>query len=242
MKFGKISWKRIACVAVVVAITMVAGVGLVKAPSKASDHLADDLKKEFEENQQLLQQSDETKESQEATDAAANQEETKDFVTFVGDSVMLGEVPALMEATPDSVIDAKESRQVVHGIDILKDLDEQGKLGNRVVIELGVNSCFSQATGQEIIDYLGKDREIYWVSVYGKFLPEMQKTNEVIQSLAEANKNVSVISWDKVAEQHPDWFYNDGIHLNGAGRQGFAMTMCEALGITPATPEETTEQ
>lgn len=242
MKKGQISWKTILKVVPVVVITLIACVGLIKAPSKASDHLADDLKKEFRENQQLLQQNEEGQDSQGTEEVSKDQEPVNDFVTFVGDSVMLGAVPDLMEATPDSVIDAKESRQVVHAVDILKDLDEQGKLGNRVVIELGVNSRFSQATGQEVIDYLGKDREIYWVSVYGKFLPEQQKTNDVIQALADENDNVQVIPWDQIAEQHPDWFYNDGIHLNGAGRQGFAQAMCDALGIEPVTFEDTTAQ
>ena len=243
MKKGQISRKTIIQVIPVVAITLIACVGLIKAPSKASDHLADDLKNEFRQNQELLQQSDRQQQTPPETQEVSKEHEPENnFTTFVGDSVMLGAVPDLMEATPDSIIDAKESRQVVQAVDILKELDAQGKLGHKVVIELGINSCFSQSTGQEVIDYLGKDREIYWVNIYGKFLPEQQKTNDVIQALAKANDNVQVIAWDKVAEQHPDWFYNDGIHLNGEGRKGFAQTMCEALNIKPVTPEETREQ
>lgn len=235
----KLNWKTIIKYLPIVIITVIACYGLVKAPSRASDGSAENLKQEFETNSAMLQKRDE--------EAVANAEEKPqkkndiaedNRITFIGDSVMLGAVPALMETMPDAIIDAKESRQVVHAIDIIKALEAEDKLGGTVVIELGNNSYFNQATGQEIIDYLGKDRKVYWVTVYGKYLSDRERTNGVIMELAKANKNVEVIRWDLEGEQHPDWFYNDGIHLNGSGRTGFAQVMCAALGITTAPPQE----
>ena len=46
------------------------------------------------------------------------------------------------------------------------------------------------------------------------------RTNSVIRQLAKDNKNVDVIAWDELAAANSDWFYNDGIHLNGEGRSG----------------------
>ena len=86
-------------------------------------------------------------------------------------------------------------------------------------------------TTQEIIDYLGKDTKIYWVTVYGKYLQDQERTNGVIRQLAKDNKNVEVIAWDALGAENPDWFYNDGIHLNGAGRSAYAKMICNALGI-----------
>ena len=40
------------------------------------------------------------------------------------------------------------------------------------------------------------------------------------------------------AAKHPDWFYNDGIHLNGAGRSGFADLIRTSLGVEAPTTEE----
>ena len=158
-------------------------------------------------------------------------EESGPKITCVGDSVMLGAAPELMQAIPDGVIDAKESRQARDGVEILEGLKEENKLGSTVVIELGTNCYFSQATGQEIIDYLGKDTKIYWVTVYGKYLQDQERTNGVIRQLAKDNKNVEVIAWDALGAENPDWFYNDGIHLNGAGRSAYAKMICNALGI-----------
>ena len=222
----------------VIVITVIAGIGLVKAPSKASDHLADDLKQEFAQNSEMLENKDVTANAN--TDAKQQPENKVEDqrVTLVGDSVMLGAVPTLMEMMPDAIIDAKESRQVVQAVEILQALEEEDKLGGTVVIELGVNSRFSEETGQEVIDYLGDERKIYWVTVYGKYLPDQERINSVIMDLAKANDNVEVIRWDQEGEKNPDWFYNDGTHLNGAGRTGFAQVMCDALGIEPAQPEE----
>lgn len=230
----KWNWKKFVKWSAVLFITLIAGYGLLIAPSKASDHLADDLKQEFADNQKMLKQQTQSKEndSKDKTKTMAANTSNKNVdsrVTMVGDSVMLGAVPTLMEEMPEAIIDAQESRQVVEAVDILKELKKEDKLGGTVVIELGINSYFTLATGQEVIDYLGKDRRIFWVSVYGKYLQDQTKINEVIEELAEKNDNVCVIPWNQEAQLHPEWFYNDGIHLNGEGRQGFAQVIYSAL-------------
>lgn len=217
---------------ITVVVTVIAVIGLIQAPSKSSDRLAQDLQQQFQENAELLKQQEEAKK------ASAEQEAIRQQITFVGDSVMLGAAPELLETIPGSVIDAKESRQVRDGVAILKELQSDKKLGGTVVIELGTNSYFNESTGQEIIDYLDKDTKIYWITVYGKYLQDQERTNQVIRNLAEHNENVEIIAWDEEAAKHPDWFYNDGIHLNGAGRSGFADLIRTSLGVEAPTTEE----
>ena len=217
--------KRIVIGAAVAVISAIAAAGLIQAPSRSSDHLAEDLQKELEVNTEILQ---------DQTD-----EEPSVKATLIGDSVMLGAVPDLMEQMPDAKIDAKESRQVRDGVAILRELEAQDLLGETVVIELGINSYFTPETGQALIDYLGPKREIYWVTVYGRYLQDQERINQVIRGLADANDNVSVIAWDEEAAGHEEWFYNDGIHLNGAGRLGFATLVRESLGWElPQPPAE----
>lgn len=144
-------------------------------------------------------------------------------ITFVGDSVMLGAAPALLEKIPGCYVDAKESRQVSKTLQVIKDLDAQGHLGNVVVLGVGINSPFKTSVGQEIIDYLGKDREIYWINVYGQTVTWMDDSNRTIQEIVNNNKNVKLIDWAAVAPQHiGDWLYKDGIHLKPTGQQGYA--------------------
>lgn len=154
------------------------------------------------------------------TSSAAEQQ--AEIISVIGDSVFLGASPAYQELVPNAVIDAKISRQVYHGLDVAKKLDKKGKLGNTVLIALGTNGKFNEVTGQELIDYLGRNRRIYWITAYGKKLSWQKEVNQTIQKLAEKNENVSVITWAKEAKKHPGWFYQDGTHLNTKGQKGFA--------------------
>ena len=143
-------------------------------------------------------------------------------ISVIGDSVFLGAAPDYQKLVPDAVIDAKISRQVYQGLDVAKKMDKKGKLGNTVLIALGTNGKFNEVTGQELIDYLGKDRRIYWITAYGKKLSWQKEVNQTIQKLAEKNENLSVVDWTKEAKKHPNWFYQDGTHLNTKGQIGYA--------------------
>ncbi|MGN6711216.1 acyltransferase family protein [Anaerocolumna jejuensis] len=144
-----------------------------------------------------------------------------DFITAIGDSVMLGAAPSLKKAMPDSIIDAKESRQVVKAKEIIDNLSSEEKLGRTVIIALGTNGPFSESKGQELIDQLGKDRTIYWITVYGKQLQWQDKSNSTIRKLAEENENVSIIDWENAVSSHSEWLYKDGIHLNSKGQAAY---------------------
>lgn len=196
--------------------TLISGYGVVTAP--ASDQA--EMEKELMRNEQTLQQIQFTPSA-----TGKKEDETKgttESISVIGDSVFLGAAPSFQKKKKNVVIDAKISRQVYHGIDVAKQLNKKGKLGETVIISLGTNGKFNPATGQELIDYLGKDRTIYWVNVYGKDLRWQKIVNKTIQKLADNNVNVHVISWAKKARKHPDWFYQDGIHLNTAGQDGFS--------------------
>ena len=144
------------------------------------------------------------------------------MMSVIGDSVFLGASPAFQELQEHAVIDAKISRQVYQAMDVAKKLEKKGKLGDTIIISLGTNGNFNPATGQELIDYLGPDRTIYWINAYGKKLDIQKQVNETIRDLAKRNANVSVISWASEGKDHPDWFYQDGVHLNSKGQTGFA--------------------
>ncbi len=94
-------------------------------------------------------------------------ENSERTISVIGDSVFLGASPAFQELQEHAVIDAKISRQVYQAIDVAKKLEKKGKLGDTIIISLGTNGNFNPATGQELIDYLGPDRTIYWINAYG---------------------------------------------------------------------------
>lgn len=151
--------------------------------------------------------------------------------TAIGDSVMLGAVPALKEIFPDSVISAAESRQVWEVEAIVSELEEQGNLMDTVVIALGANGSFSKKSGQALLDLLGPERQIYWIAPYGQNLYWEDSTFEILQDLEEKNENLTVLNWPEAAKQRSDWFYDDGMHLNDAGKTGYAQFLMDSLSF-----------
>lgn len=208
---------------------VIGGYGILKAP--ASDQ--EEMKRELMNNEKALKKMEATPQAEtsetakNAVGSKANGKEgqgkkSAETISVIGDSVFLGAAPAFQKKYKNAVIDAKISRQVRHGVDVAKKLKKKGKLGDTVIISLGTNGNFNSATGQELIDYLGKDRTIYWINAYGKKLPVQREVNRTIEKLAEENDNVYLISWAKEGKKHPNWFYQDGIHLNSTGQDGFA--------------------
>lgn len=185
------------------------------------------LEAELEQNAQSLENNDASEASAPADDKNSKKAKTAaaadlNSVTFIGDSVMLGASPALKESFPGCFIDAKVSRQLIQAPDIIKNVQANGNLGNTVVLGLGTNGPFKEEQGQKVLDAIGSDKTIFWVNTYGKHLQWQKETNDIINTLAEKNDNVVVIDWASEAEQHGDWFYDDGIHLKeGNGQKGY---------------------
>lgn len=153
-------------------------------------------------------------------------------ITAIGDSVMLGAAPSMQKLIPNCAVEAKVSRQVRDAKEIVKELNEHGELGDIVIIGLGTNGTFNKSVGQKLLDTLGTDRKIYWITSYGKFLGWQEDVNAMIRKLAEKNKNLNIVDWASIAPEHPEWFYDDGLHLNSKGQVGYAEYIAEKLSKT----------
>lgn len=224
---------------------LVASYGIIKAPASDTRKLEADLRKK----QQLI--NEEKGKKVDGTSTLPSQSTSalhttvpannmpadtgkditikKHFVTVIGDSVFLGASVAFQQQCENAVVDAKISRQVVQALDVAKQLDKKHKLGDIVIIALGTNSNFNSKSGQKLIDYLGKDRTIYWIDTYGKHLDIQKDVNNTIQRVVAANKNVQRIYWSKEGEKHPDWFYQDGVHLNPHGEKKYARFIMQMI-------------
>ena len=142
---------------------------------------------------------------------------------------MLGASQQILKLYPDSVVDAKESRQLVQAVDIVNDLKKNGRLKQTVILALGLNGTFSKETGQSVLDEIGSDHQIYWVLPYGESVTYVGDVISTIKSLADSNKNLTLLDWPSVARKHPEWFYNDGIHLKPEGQAGYAKWLQKEL-------------
>jgi hypothetical protein len=46
--------------------------------------------------------------------------------------------------------------------------------------------------------------------------------NDTIAAAAQRYPNIRLVDWHAIGNAHPDWFYDDGIHLRPVGRQAYA--------------------
>ena len=174
-------------------------------------------------------------------------------IVAVGDSVMLGAVlsKTLQKKWPNGYVDAKQSRSMGKGIDVLKDLKSKNKLNEPIIVHLGTNGGCTEANLKKIMD-LADNREVFMMTTtYSKLL----KINTTIKNVCSGYSNCHVIDWYKYVNdwrsEHADdlkngWkdiTYKDGIHLRTEkgtnsktkekqplnGRQLYAECVYEAL-------------
>ena len=168
-----------------------------------------------------------------------NEENVPDYstgagVTMIGDSIMNGNRSIILEQLPDAYIDAKGSRDVCGGFEAAQRLEWEGKLTDVVIVELGTNGPLLNyepyASGmQNLLELLGTERQIYWVTVYCSYSQWMRMNNEYIWELHEQNpEKFKVIDWYSLAVQHPEWF-PDGVHPTIEGARNFAQLLHDAL-------------
>ena len=155
-------------------------------------------------------------------------------ITMIGDSVMLGASPAISEIMPDAYIDALSSRDVCEGAEVAQKLKDEGILRDTVVVALGTNGPLLEhepyASGmQKLLEVLGTERQIFWVTVYCSYSEWMAMNNKYLAELEQSRPNFHVIDWYPLALNNPDWLYSDGTHLNMEGIYKYAQLIHDSL-------------
>ena len=158
------------------------------------------------------------------------------YVTAVGDSVMLGASDALKKilntvigaGSEVTVVDAAESRQYAAGVDEVQSLKDQGLLGDRVIVHLGTNGEIDPAQFERLMGILSGAQRVVVLNVKAPRSWE-GPDNDTLASEVKKYKNAVLVDWNKVGNENPGWFYNDGIHLNPAGRLAYAELVTDAL-------------
>ncbi|TMK46543.1 MAG: acyltransferase [Actinobacteria bacterium] len=122
-------------------------------------------------------------------------------VTAIGDSVMLGAEADLAEALPGATVDAVEGRQASSAFSLIDGLVNTSHLGADVVLHIGTNGTI-----------------------------DPQALDTVLTLMAERrHPNVALLDWNTAASAHPEWLWNDGIHLRPAGAAAYRDLILDAL-------------
>ena len=166
------------------------------------------------------------KENFDAIDEAQIEEDIKNLkVVGVGDSILLGAINELYNTFPNGYFDGKISRTIKDSEEVLINLKNKDKLGNIVILNLANNGDYSEKRNKELMEILGA-REIYWLNAVGA---DDSQFNERFMEFANDFPNIHIIEWEKITENHPEYFYVDGIHLKPSGEKAYAKAIYEAI-------------
>jgi hypothetical protein len=145
----------------------------------------------------------------------------------LGDSVMLGAAPALVDS--GFTVDAVESRTFINGLDTIEILKAQDRLGDVVVIHLGTNGPINDTDMTQMMEAL---RDVPQVVLVTTDIPRdwSAANNSLIWDTAAAYPNVSPLDWAGLNDACPgDCFYSDGFHLRPDGQAYYANLINSAI-------------
>ncbi|HEU4676917.1 MAG TPA: acyltransferase family protein [Motilibacteraceae bacterium] len=149
-------------------------------------------------------------------------------VSAVGDSVMSGAAAALARALPGVRVDAEEGRQVRDAFAAVRRLAAAGTLAPVVVLHTGSNGPIKRSELEALLAELADRRRVVLVDDH---VPRAwERPNEkVIAAAAAAHPNVVVAHWNALASAHPDWLYDDGIHVRPGHQADYAALVARAV-------------
>ena len=166
-------------------------------------------------------------------------------VTLIGDSVMLGAADQLrgtidpMFGTPAvpqvTTVDAAESRQFSAGVDVIQDRKTAGTLGQYVVVQLGTNGTVDPGEFDRMMGLLADRAKVVIVNAKVPRPWEQQVNDTLAAGVKKYKKNAVLLDWHGYAGEHPEFFYDDGIHLRPDGAAAYARSWPSPWG--PARPD-----
>lgn len=148
-------------------------------------------------------------------------------VAGFGDSIMLGAEPCL---TPRKyIIDAVAGRSFESGVVALNAAVDT--LPKRVVIGLGTNGAFTAEQFGDVMNTLA-NRQVYWVNIHLPYEERYSFANALNGMLARQvakYPNAHLINWDLLADEHPEWLYDDHTHLRPETCEVYAQIIDSAV-------------
>jgi lysophospholipase L1-like esterase len=135
---------------------------------------------------------------------------------------MVGAAGELQRAAGNNLdIDAEVGRQASTVIDILRERQATSRLGEVVVIDIGNNGTLTTEQFDEMMRVLEDVRNVVFVNVKVPRTWE-QPNNEVLAEGVRRYPNTVLVDWYAASSNRPDFFVDDGYHLQPEGQQVFA--------------------
>jgi hypothetical protein len=140
---------------------------------------------------------------------------------------MLGATPDLQRAFPGVVVDAVEGRQAAEVFATVDSMLATGRLGNVVILQTGTNGSIDPTVLTSLLGKLA-GRKVIILNVHVP-RPWQNPDNAILAEAVHANGKVDLVDWNAAASAHPQWLWDDGVHLRTAGARQYTDLIAAAL-------------
>lgn len=150
-------------------------------------------------------------------------------LTAIGDSVLLDDSGDLQKVFPGAIVDGKVGRQAADVKDVVTSLGQQGQLAKNVLVNIGTNGYITPEQAKDIVEAIGPNHEIFWVTAHVPTREWQNSVNRRIQKTADAYKNVHIVDWYSTAKGKDKWFVSDHVHPNNRGNRHYTSLIAKAV-------------
>lgn len=141
--------------------------------------------------------------------------------------MLLGAAPAITRLDPAASVYAVEGRSAYDVLDDVCAALRHHTLASIVVIHTGNNGIIDPQQLAATLAALPRTSRV--VLVTDRVARDWEApNNQTIRSVAARYPGVSAIDWHAISSGHPDWFYDDGLHLDPSGAAAYAALIIDA--------------
>ena len=152
---------------------------------------------------------------------------SKSGLWVTGDSVILGIRSKLAMQEEIALINARVGRQIQ---ELIKEVEaDKPRAGeSKVVLNVGNNNSVSREDMFKLMELLKNQPKVIVVNTS---VPRTWRdgNNKIIGEVVSSYPNAVLVDWASIAENHPEFFAPDGVHLIEAGSDVYVASILEAL-------------
>lgn len=150
-------------------------------------------------------------------------------LTAIGDSVLLDDSGDIQRVFPGAVVDGQVGRQAAAMPGVIATLHQRGQMAKNVLVNIGTNGYVSADQADQIVQSIGRDHQIFWVTVHVPTREWQNQVNARIHKTAKKYPNVHVIDWYAKAKDHSSWFVSDHVHPNDHGNRYYTSLIAKTI-------------
>lgn len=223
---------RRASVAVTILITMIMTINInnvlkVKEKTEISETTQTEVVLTNKEKSSVTDNKEESSDTYDLEINSSTENNSYQEILAIGDSIMLDISSALSDKYDNITIDGKVGRQMSQANELVNTYAEFNNPNKAVIIELGSNGYFTDKEIDNLLDSFSA-AQVYLVNVR---VPRSWEgdVNKALKRKAEERDNVTLIDWYSTAIDHPEFFTEDGVHLEPEGIEALVSIIDTAI-------------